>query len=748
MSHSFGDGVLLRVAEANATDPGMSRVRLDEESRMALDVEIGDVVEIEKSSKKTVGRVFRARPEDEGKQIVRIDSVMRNNCGCSIGDKVHVRKVNIEVASKVILAPIIRKDQKLKFGEGIDDFVQKTLLKRPMIEQDNISVPGLTLVGHSGLLFKVVKTVPPKVPVEIGEITKIEIKDEAASEILEDVSRISYEDIGGLTDQLSKVREIIELPLKHPELFERLGIRPPKGVLLYGPPGTGKTLIARAVANESGANFFPINGPEIMNKYYGQSEQKLREIFTNAEEKEPSIIFIDEIDSIAPKREEVQGEVERRVVAQLLTLMDGLKERGHVIVIGATNRIDAVDPALRRPGRFDREINIGVPDKKGRREILLIHTRAMPLSMDEEKRAKFIEEIADITYGFVGADLAALARESAMNALRRYLPEIDLDKPIPTEILEKMAVNEEDFREALKAIEPSSMREVMAEIPDIHWTDIGGMEEVKRELRESVELPLLKPDVFKRFGIRSPKGFLLYGTPGSGKTVLAKAVANESNANFISVKGPEVLSKWVVESEKAVREIFKKAKQVAPAIVFLDEIDSIAPKRGGYGDSGVTERIVNQLLTSLDGVEVLQGVVVIGATNRPDILDNALIRAGRFDKMIYIPPPDKETRLKILEVHTRSMPLERGTDLEKIAEMTDGYVGADLENLCREAGMMAYRANNDATTVSQTNFMDAMKSIKPSVDADVIKFYENLSQNMGKSVKERKKQVEEMGLYN
>lgn len=748
MSHSYGEGVLLRVAEANATDPGMSRVRLDEESRISLDVEIGDVVEIEKSSKKTVGRVFRARPEDEGKQIVRIDSVMRNNCGCSIGDKVKVKKVAIEVATRVVLAPIIRKEQKLKFGDGIDDFVQKTLLKRPMIEQDNISVPGLTLVGHSGLLFKVVKTVPPKVPVEIGEITKIEIKDEAASEVLEDVSRISYEDIGGLTDQLSKVREIIELPLKHPELFERLGIRPPKGVLLYGPPGTGKTLIARAVANESGANFFPINGPEIMNKYYGQSEQKLREIFTNAEEKEPSIIFIDEIDSIAPKREEVQGEVERRVVAQLLTLMDGLKERGHVIVIGATNRIDAVDPALRRPGRFDREINIGVPDKKGRKEILLIHTRAMPLSMDEETRAKFIDEIADLTYGFVGADLAALARESAMNALRRYLPEIDLDKPIPTDMLEKMVVTETDFREALKAIEPSSMREVMAEIPDVHWDDIGGMEEVKRELRESVELPLLKPDVFKRFGIRSPKGFLLYGPPGSGKTLLAKAVANESNANFISVKGPEVLSKWVGESEKAVREIFKKAKQVAPTIVFLDEIDSIAPKRGGYGDSGVTERIVNQLLTSLDGVEVLQGVVVIGATNRPDILDNALIRAGRFDKMIYIPPPDKETRMKILEVHTKNMPLEKDVDLEKLSDITDGYVGADLENLCREAGMMAYRGDPDATAVSQKNFNDAMKSIKPSVDADVVKFYENLSQNMGKSVKERKKQVEEMGLYN
>ncbi len=748
MAYSTGEGIVLRVAEANATDPGMSRVRLDEESRIALGVEIGDVVEIEKNPKKTVGRVFRARPEDENKQIVRIDSVMRNNCGCSIGDKVRVRKVKVEVASRVVLAPIIRKEQKLKFGEGIDDFVQKTLLRRPMIEQDNISVPGLTLAGHSGLLFKVVKTVPSKVPVEIGETTRIEIKEDAASELLEDVSRISYEDIGGLNDQLSKVREIIELPLKHPELFERLGIRPPKGVLLYGPPGTGKTLIARAVANESGANFFPINGPEIMSKYYGQSEQKLREIFTNAEDKEPSIIFIDEIDSIAPKREEVQGEVERRVVAQLLTLMDGLKERGHVIVIGATNRIDAVDPALRRPGRFDREINIGVPDKKGRKEILSIHTRAMPFSMEEEERAKFIDEIADLTYGFVGADLAALARESAMNALRRYLPEIDLDKPIPTEILERMEVNPDDFREALKTIEPSSLREVMAEIPDIHWDDIGGMENVKRELRESVELPLLRPDVFKKFGIRAPKGFLLYGPPGVGKTLLAKAVANESNANFISVKGPEVLSKWVGESEKAVREIFKKAKQVAPSIVFLDEIDSIAPRRGGNSDSGVTERIVNQLLTSMDGVEVLQGVVVIGATNRPDILDTALIRAGRFDKMIYIPPPDRDARLQILKVHTKNMPLAPDVNLEKIADLTDGYVGADLENLCREAGMMAYRSDPDANSVTQGNFLDAMKTIRPSVDDEVIRFYENLSKNMGKSVREKRKQVEETGLYN
>ncbi|MEM0158414.1 MAG: VCP-like ATPase [Thermoplasmataceae archaeon] len=743
---AYSDGIILRVAEANSTDPGMSRVRLDEESRVTLGAEIGDVVEIEKD-KKTVGRVYRARPEDENKGIVRIDSVMRNNCGASIGDKVKVRKVKTEEAKRITLAPIIRKDQRLKFGEGINEFVQKALIRRPMIEGDNISVPGLTLAGHSGLLFKVIKTQPSKVPIEVGEETKIEIREEPASEVLEDVSRISYEDIGGLSDQLSKVREIIELPLKHPELFERLGIHPPKGVLLHGPPGTGKTLIARAVANESGANFFSINGPEIMSKYYGQSEQKLREIFMKAEESAPSIIFIDEIDSIAPKREEVQGEVERRVVAQLLTLMDGLKERGHVIVIGATNRIDAVDPALRRPGRFDREINIGVPDKKGRKEILAIHTRGMPLGMDEDRKNQFLDEIAGLTYGFVGADLAALARESAMNALRRYLPEIDLDKPIPAELLEKMQVTEEDFKEALKSIEPSSLREVTVEVPNVTWDDIGGLENVKSELRETVELPLLKPEVFKRLGIRAAKGFLLYGPPGVGKTLLAKAVANESNANFISVKGPEVLSKWVGESEKAVREIFKKAKQVAPAIVFFDEIDSIAPRRGQYGDTGVTERIVNQLLTSLDGIEVLQGVVVLAATNRPDIIDPGLLRAGRFDKLIYIPAPDEASRLKILQVHTKNMPLSKNVNLNELAKKTEGYVGSDLENLCREAGMMAYRDNPDASEVNQKNFLDAMAVIRPSVDEDVLKFYQNLADTISKSVREKKKVVEELGLY-
>lgn len=739
------DGILLRIAEANATDPGMARVRLDEISRLDLDVEIGDVVAIEKV-RSTVGRVFRSRPEDENKGIVRIDSVMRNNCGASIGDKVKVKKVEVEEAKKVVLAPIIRKDQKLRFGEGIDDFVQKALIRRPLIEQDSISVPGLTLAGHTGLLFKVIKTIPSKIPVEVSEETRVEIREDPASEVLEEVTKVSYEDIGGLSDQLGKIREIIELPLKHPELFERLGITPPKGVLLNGPPGTGKTLIAKAVANESGANFFAINGPEIMSKYYGQSEQKLREIFQKADESEPSIIFIDEIDSIAPKREDVQGEVERRVVAQLLTLMDGLKDRGHVIVIGATNRLDAVDPALRRPGRFDREIVIGVPDKKGRMEILTIHTRGMPLGMDDEKESEFFSRIADITYGFVGADLAALTRESAMNALRRYLPEIDLDKPIPTEVLEKMIVTEDDFMEALKTIEPSSLREVTVEVPNIKWNDIGGLEALKSELREAVELPLLNPDVFSRLGIRAPKGFLLYGPPGTGKTLLAKAVANESNANFISVKGPEVLSKWVGDSEKAVREIFKKAKQVSPAIIFMDEIDSIAPRRGTSMDSGVTERIVNQLLTSMDGIEVLKGVVVIAATNRPDIIDPALLRAGRFDKIIYIPPPEEEGRLKILEVHTKKMPLAKDVDLKDIARKTDGYVGADLENLCREAGMMAYRNNPEATEVNQDAFIKAMKTIRPSIDKNVIKFYNDLAATMGRDISEKKK-TEDLGLY-
>ncbi len=521
------------------------------------------------------------------------------------------------------------------------------------------------------------------------------------------------------------MRETIELPLKHPELFDRLGIDPPKGVLLYGPPGTGKTLIAKAVANEAGANFYSIQGPEIMSKYYGESEERLRQKFEEAEKNPPAVVFIDELDSIAPKREEVTGEVERRVVAQLLTLMDGLKARGNLIVIGATNREAAVDPALRRPGRFDREIEIGVPDRSGRKEILQIHTRGMPLGEDFN-----LDNLSNITHGFVGADLAALAREAAMKSLRRYLPEIDLDKPIPADVLEKMKVTGEDFKGAFKEIEPSSLREVLIEIPRVTWDDVGGLEEVKRSLREIVELPLKNPEAFKRVGIKVPRGILLFGPPGTGKTLLAKAVANESEANYISIKGPEILSKWVGESEKAVREIFKKAKQASPSIVFLDEIDAIAPRRGMGSDSHVTERLVNQLLTSIDGLEDMEGVVVLAATNRPDIVDTALMRAGRFDRLILIPAPDRDARLKILEIHTKDMPLDSSVNLEEIADKTDGFVGADLESLCREAGIVALREDMNISKVTKKHFDTALGKARPSVDEDTIKFYEMIGKEL------------------
>ncbi|MEM2489347.1 MAG: CDC48 family AAA ATPase, partial [Thermoplasmata archaeon] len=565
----------------------------------------------------------------------------------------------------------------------------------------------------------------------IRENSEIVVKEEPVEEYVSETGRVTYEDIGGLKEELQKVREMIELPLKHPELFERLGIKPPKGVLLYGPPGTGKTLIAKAVANESGANFYLINGPEIMSKYYGESEKFLRDKFDEAEKNAPSIIFIDELDSIAPKRAEVQGEVERRVVAQLLTLMDGLKERGQVIVIGATNMVDSIDPALRRPGRFDREIEIGIPDKQGRLEILQIHTRLMPLEMSDDEKYKFLDELASMTHGFVGADLAALAREAAMHALRRYLPEIDLEKPIPVEMLQKMVVKREDFKEALKEIEPSILRGVLIEVPNVKWDDIGGLENVKQELIEAVEMPIKQPEKFKKMGIRPPKGILLYGPPGTGKTLLAKAVATESEMNFISIKGPEVLSKWVGESEKAIREVFKKAKQSAPAIVFLDEIDAIAPRRGAYTDSGVTERIVNQLLTSMDGIENMEGVVVIASTNRPDIIDTALLRPGRFDRMIYIPVPDKEARLKILKVHTRNMPLGSDVNLEKLAERMENYVGADIENVCREAGMFAIRENSEI--VLMKHFEEALEKIPPSMTEESIKYYNAIGNLISKA---------------
>ncbi len=729
----MAEEMTLKVAEALQSDVGHGRARIDTSTRVALNLEPGDIIEIS-GNKTTAAKVFRVNQDDEGISIIRIDGLVRKNAGISIGDKVVVRKAEMQPANTVAISPLISENHRIRFGPGIENFVKRGLLKRPLTKGDTIIVPGIALMG--GSLPFVVASTKPKGIIEVTEETQMIVKEEAVKEGEIEVSAVSYEDIGGLKEELQRVRETIELPLKHPELFDRLGIGPPKGVLLYGPPGTGKTLIAKAVANEAGASFYSIQGPEIMSKYYGESEERLRQMFEEGEKNAPSVIFIDELDSIAPKREEVTGEVERRVVAQLLTLMDGLKARGNVIVIGATNREDAIDPALRRPGRFDREIEIGVPDRKGRKEILQIHTRGMPLEEDFK-----LDDLANITHGYVGADMAALAREAAMKCLRRYLPEIDLEKPIPTEILEKMKVTSDDFKEAFKEIEPSSLREVLIEIPMVKWDDVGGLTEVKRALKEVVELPLKNPEAFKRMGIKPPRGILLYGPPGTGKTLLAKAVANESEANYISIKGPEILSKWVGESEKAVREIFKKAKQASPSIVFLDEIDAITPRRGMGSDSHVTERLVNQLLTSIDGLESMEGVVVLAATNRPDIVDPALLRAGRFDRLILIPAPDNDARLQILKIHTKDMPLDDSVNIEDLAERMDGYVGADIEGICREAAIHALRENMDAEIVTMEHFEKALKKARPSVDEDTIKFYETIGKELegGMAKREAKK---------
>ncbi len=734
--------VVLKVAEAPQSDVGLGRARVDTKTRLALGVDVGEIIQIV-GKKSTAAKLFRVMQEDEGKGMIRIDGLVRRNVGVSLGDKVEVRKAEVFQAERVTIAPIISEGHKISFGQGIENFVKRGLLKRPLNKGDVVIVPGIALMGGA-LPFMVISTAPKGV-VQINDDTIVEMKEEPVREGEVLTPTVTYEDIGGLKEELMKVREMIELPLKHAELFERLGIDPPKGVLLYGPPGTGKTLIAKAVANEAGANFYSIQGPEIMSKYYGQSEERLREKFEEAQKNAPSVLFIDELDSIAPKREEVTGEVERRVVAQLLTLMDGLSGRGQVIVIGATNRDEAIDPALRRPGRFDREIEIGVPDRNGRKEVLQIHTRGMPIEGAEDERDHLLGELSDVTHGFVGADLAALAREAAMKALRRYLPDIDLEKPIPAETLEKMRVLPEDFKNALKEVEPSAMREVLVEIPKISWGDVGGLSDVKMKLREAVEMPLKDPEAFKRMGIKPPRGILLYGPPGSGKTLLAKAVANESEANFISIKGPEVMSKWVGESEKAVRTIFKKAKQVAPCIVFLDELDAIAHRRGFDNDSGVSERVVNQLLTSMDGLETLEGVVVVGATNRPDMVDPALLRTGRFDRILLVPAPDKAARIEILKVHTKGMPLE-GVELEELAEELDGYTGADIEGLCREAAMVALREKKDARKVSMAHFQEAIKVVRPSLDEDTVKFYENLGKAIERGAARRQKE-EVLGYY-
>jgi transitional endoplasmic reticulum ATPase len=699
---------VLRVSEAKPRDAGKKRVRIDPDVMKELGVEAGDVVEIE-GKRKTAAIVWPSLPEDLGLDIIRMDGTLRRNADVNIGDKVIVRKANPKPATKVRLAPTVHS---MSIDDSFKKYVKKKLVGLPVVENDIIPVPVL---GQAVQL--VVIDTRPRGVVIITEKTTVDILEKPVTATT--IPKVTYEDIGGLHEVIAKIRELVELPLRHPELFQRLGIEPPKGILLYGPPGTGKTLLAKAVANESDAYFIAINGPEIMSKFYGESEQRLREIFEEAKKNAPAIIFIDEIDAIAPKRDEVIGEVERRVVAQLLALMDGLEARGQVIVIGATNRPNALDPALRRPGRFDREIEVPMPDKQGRLEILQIHTRHMPLAEDVN-----LEELAEMTKGYTGADLAALAREAAMHALRRYLPEIDIEQErVPTEVLEKMVVTKADFLAAFKEITPSGLREIEVEVPEVHWDDIGGLENVKQELREVVEWPLKYPNTFKRLGIEPPRGILLFGPPGTGKTLLAKAVATESGANFIAIRGPELLSKWVGESEKAVREVFRRARQYAPAVVFFDEIEAIASLRGSDVETDVTERVVSQLLTEIDGITGLENVVVIAATNRPDLVDPALLRPGRLEKLIYVPPPDEKGRLDILKIHTRHVPLAEDVDLREIAKMTNGYTGADLAALVREATLIALREDLKATRVRFKHFEQALSKVRPSVTKYMIDFY-------------------------
>ena len=707
MKKNKNEGIVVKVAEARSRDVGRGIARVDPIIFEKMGLMPGDTIVIE-GKKKTAAMVMRGYPEDEGSGVIRIDGYIRRNAGVGIDDKVKIKKVSATPATQVTFAPT----QPLRLLGG-EDYLKNLLEGRVITRGDMITI---NVMGNTiDLVATSVK--PVKEVALITQNTKIKISEKPAKET-SGIPTVTYEDIGGLKEEIKKIREMVELPLRHPELFERLGIEPPKGVLLYGPPGTGKTLLAKAVANEANAHFIYLSGPEIMSKYYGQSEENLREIFKEAQENAPSIIFIDEIDSIAPKRDEVTGEVERRVVAQLLALMDGLESRGKVVVIGATNRPNALDPALRRPGRFDREIEIGIPDTKARREILEIHTRGVPLAEDVN-----LDKLAEMTHGYVGADLAALVKEAAMRALRRIMPEIDIEmEKIPVEILEKLQVTWEDFMNAYREMQPSTMREVLIEKPNVHWEDIGGLEQVKQELREVVEWPMKYRKLFAHMKVKIPKGILLYGPPGTGKTLLAKAVATESEANFISVKGPEFLSKWVGESEKAVREVFRKARQAAPAIIFIDEIDAVAPIRGRDIGSHVTERVVSQLLTEMDGLEELHNVTVIAATNRPDILDPALLRPGRFDRLVYVPLPDNDARKEIFRIHLRGRPLAEDIDIETLAEKTEGYTGADIEAVCNEATILALReyiqSGKDPNEpkdakISMKHFEEALKRVKP-----------------------------------
>jgi transitional endoplasmic reticulum ATPase len=704
--------VQLRVGDARQRDVGRGIARIDQRAMQKLGISAGDVVEIV-GKRATSAIAWPAYSEDQNRDMIRIDGFTRKNAGMAINEYVLVRSTKVKSALSITLAPV---DMRLNVDEDFTNFVRNRLMERTLVEGDTTLV---MMLGHA-IPFTVTKTRPHGI-VKVTTETRLTILNEPALEG-KGLPRTTYEDIGGLHEEIQRVREMVELPLRHPELFQRLGIEPPKGVLLHGFPGCGKTLLARAVANESEANFFSINGPEIMSKFYGESEARLREIFQQAQQNAPSIIFIDELDAIAPKREEVTGEVERRVVAQLLALMDGLSGRGNVIVIGATNRPGALDPALRRPGRFDREIEIGVPDKKGRYEILQIHTRGMPLAEDVD-----LKKLSEMSHGYTGADQAALCRETAMKSLRRYLPQINLEEErIPPSVLEKMEVKMEDFMNAYKEVTPTAMREVYIEVPTVHWDDIGGLEVVKQELKEAVEWPIKSPEIFERLGIKPPKGILLYGPPGCGKTLLARAVATESEANFITIKGPEVFSKWVGESEKAIREVFRKARMAAPSVIFFDELDSLVPRRGlGFGDSGVSERVISQLLTEMDGIVALEDIVVIAATNRPDIVDPAVLRPGRFDRLIYVPEPDEKSRLQIFKIYTKNMPLAKDIGLSQLVAIAKNYSGADIEALCREAGMHALRRDVNAKEVTMIDFQEAIKSVGPSITPDMEKWYKS-----------------------
>ncbi|MFW9801836.1 MAG: CDC48 family AAA ATPase [Candidatus Thorarchaeota archaeon] len=713
--------IVLKVTEAEHRDIGRFIVRIDAMSMEKLGVRTGDIIQI-KGKRVTAAIAWPAYQGDKGREIIRMDGRIRRNAGVSLSEKVTVSRANEEPARNITLAPTsvpIRPEPRF------EEFVKRKLLNCPVTTNDTVFIP---ILGRA-IPFKVTG-VKPAGTVVVQHSTMLSIAEKPTGDVV-GAAQVTYEEIGGLADAIQRIREMVELPMRHPEIFKRLGIDPPRGLILHGPPGTGKTLLAKAVAGESEANFVHINGPEIMSKFYGESEQKLRKIFEEAEENAPSIIFIDELDAIAPKREDVQGEVERRVVAQLLATMDGLKARGQVIVIGATNRVNALDPALRRPGRFDREIEIGVPDETGRLEVLHIHSRGMPLTAEGDNRVD-LQNLAHITHGFVGADLNALCREAAMKALRRYLPQFNLeDEEIPQEVLDQLEVNNEDFLDALREIQPSAVREVFIEVPNVRWTDVGGLEEIKEKLKEVVEWPLKTPEAFKKFGIEPPRGVLIFGPPGCGKTLLAKAVATESEANFISVKGPELLSKWVGESEKAVREVFRKARTAAPAIIFFDELDSIAPSRGRVsGDSNVTERMVSQLLTEMDGLESMKDLVVVAATNRPDLIDRALLRKGRFDRWIYIPPPTAKGREAIFEIYLDKMPLDNDVKTKKLVEMTENFVGGDIENLCKEAGMHALKENrtNEIEFVSWRHFEEALKAVQASITPKDIADYEKMNE--------------------